>query len=289
MSDHVFTHAVGDDKVEKEFVVNMPNTEQYQEAQKVYNKAFYDAVQSKAILRAKLDDFMREQGLWNDDKEAEFKTLQEQILKGEQRLAKGGFKLTEARALALSMRKLRGELRDLIGTRSELDTNTAEGQADNQRFNYLVSQCLVYNDTKKPYFASFDDYTKRNNEPIAIVAAQKLAFQMYGLEDDFEKKLPENEFLQEFKFVNEDLQFINKDGHAVDQDGRLVDDKGRWIAYDENGKSYFVDKDGIRLSEDGNTYDKSERQPFLDDNDQPLTSEEVVSSVEEPEIEEAIA
>ena len=65
------------------------------------------------------------------------------------------------------MRKLRDDLRELISSRTNLDNNTAEGQADNARFNYLVSCCLVYSDNKKGYFNSYEDYLNRSSEEIA--------------------------------------------------------------------------------------------------------------------------
>jgi hypothetical protein len=49
-------------------------------------------------------------------------------------LAKGGISLTEAKTVALSMKKTREELRELIAIKTNLDTHTAEGQADNARF-----------------------------------------------------------------------------------------------------------------------------------------------------------
>ena len=99
---------------------------------------------------------MQQQGLWDDGKQKEFTDLQTKTMGAEQRLAKGGFKLSEAKLLSLELRHLRDQMRQLISTRSELDIHTAEGQADNQRFNYWVSVCLVYNNTKKPVFKDLD-------------------------------------------------------------------------------------------------------------------------------------
>ena len=141
------------DGVEKEFLVRSPSLNDQREAQKIYNQAFTDAVKSKSVVRAKLDDLLQDQGLWNEEKQAKFSLLQKDILDGEKRLAKGGFSLNEAKDLAIKMRRLREEIRELISVRTSLDNHSAEGQADNARFNYLVSVCLVYNDTKQPYFA----------------------------------------------------------------------------------------------------------------------------------------
>jgi len=250
--------------VKKTFLVTQPNLEQQREGQKVYNRAFSDAVQSGALIRAKLDNFMRKQEIWDDDKQKEFSELQNKILKSEQKLAKGGFKLSEAKALSLELRRFRDQLRDLIAVRSELDVHTAEGQADNQRFNYWVSQCLVYNDTKKPVYGDLDSYLKASTEETAIQGAQSLARLVYGLSDDYESKLPENQFLKEFDFVDDKLRLINDDGKLVDETGHLINDDGYYI----DDKGNLVDVEGNPLDKDGNY--AFERQPFLNEEGKPL-------------------
>jgi hypothetical protein len=251
---------------ETEFFIKEPSLHQQREGQKVYNQAFSDAVNSGSIVRARLDDLLKEQGLWDENKEAKFASLQTQINDNEQKLAKGGISLSEARNVALEIKKRREEMRNLISIKTNLDTHTAEGQADNARFNYLVSCCLVYNNNKnKPYFKSYEDYLNRSSDIIGVLGAQKLASMLYGLDSDFEKKLPENKFLIDYKFVNDDLRFIDKKGRLTDQEGRLVDKNGRYI----NEKGEFVDKNGHLVNQNGEYID-SEFKPFTDDSGKPV-------------------
>ena len=202
------------------------------------------------------------------EKQAKYTELQEELLAGEKKLAKGGFSITEAKKLALKMRDIRADLRDLISVRTSLDNHSAEGQADNARFNYLVSVCVVYKDNEKPYFKDLEDYMDRATDPVALSGAQKLANLIYGLDNNYEKNLPENKFLKKYKFVNDDLRFIDKNGRTVDSEGRLVDSKGRYIDTDGN----YVDKDGNRVDADGEYV--FDTQPFLDDNGVPIVVEE---------------
>ena len=260
------------DEVEKEFLVRLPNLDEQRQGQKEYNRAWTDAVKSGALLRSKLEDFMQEQGLWDEKKQIEVSELGRKINQKEQVLAKGGIKLSEAKQTALELKKLRAELRELISKRMELDVHTAEGQADNERFNYWVSTCLVYNDTKKPVFSNLEDYLNNASKEHASTGASKLAELLYNLNSNFEDTLEENQFLKEFKFVDDKGRLINKDGHLVDEEGRLIDEEG-----------YYVDKDGKRVDVDGNPIDEEgnygfERQPFLDDDGNP-----VVTSEEKPE------
>lgn len=254
--------------IEKDFLVKSPSLENQREAQKIYNQAFTDAIKSKSVVRAKLDDLLEDQGLWNDEKQAKFTSLQKELLDGEKRLAKGGFSLNEAKDLAIRMKQVRDEIRDLISVRTSLDNHSAEGQADNSRFNYLVSVCVVYNDTKEPYFKNLEDYLNRSTDEVAIKGAQNLANMLYGLDNDYESNLPENKFLKKYKFIDDKLRLVDKKGRLVDAEGRLIDESGRFV--DDNGN--FVDKYGNPVDKDGEYIVES--QPFLDENGNPVILDE---------------
>ena len=266
MNTDTFSMDIDDKKVE--FKLKSPSFKDQREAQKVYNQAFSDAVKSGCIVRGRLDDLLKEQGLWDDKKEMQLNTFQHEILTCEQKLAKGGISLNTAKGVALEMRELREKLRDLISVRTNLDNNTAEGQADNARFNYLVSCCLVYSDSNKAYFPSYEDYLNRSAEPVAIKGAQVLASKLYGLDDNYEKELAENKFLRQYKFVDENLRFINKEGSFVDSEGRLVNEDGQYI----NDAGDRVDRFGNLLDEEGEMIVES--KPFLDDDGEPVILED---------------
>ena len=234
------------------------------EAQKIFNQTFSDAVKSGSIVRAKLDDLLKDQGLWDDKKEIAFKTLQQNILDNEKKLASGGISLKEAKNTALNIKNLREEIRELIAVRTNLDTHTAEGQADNARFNYFVSACVVYKDTNNKYFNNYEDYLNRSTEDVSILAAQTLASIMYGLDSDFEKKLPENKFLLKYKLVNDNLDLVDGQGRLIDEDGRLIDKNGRYI----NDKGEYIDENGNLVNDTGDYI--VDFKPFLDDNGNPI-------------------
>lgn len=265
MKTRTFTAFI--DGKNKEMTVRSPSLNDQKEATKVYNQTFSEALKAKAVVRAKLDDLLVEQGLWDGIKQAKFTELQAQILDGERKLAKGGISLSEAKKIALEMRKTREDLRELISVKTNLDTHTAEGQADNARFNYLVSACTVYNDTGAPYFKNFEDYNNKSADPVALLAAQNLAGMLYGLDNDYEEKLPENKFLKQYKFVDTKLRLINQKGQLVDDTGRLIDENGRFI----NESGQFIDKDGNIVDEHGDYV--VEFSPFLDENGKPITVE----------------
>ena len=266
MNTYDFT--VNIDGKDTDFTVVSPSNVHYTEAQKVYNNAFSEAIKSKAIVRAKMEDVLKDQGLWDDMKQAEYTRLAAEINECEMTLKKGGIKLSDAKAVALKMRGLRDKLKELVSVRTSLDNQSAEGQADNAKFNYLVSACVVYKNNNQPYYKNLEDYLNSPASEVSIMGAKYLASMIYGLEDDFEKKLPENKFLTKYKFVNEDLELINKEGHRVDSDGRLINEFGRFV--DEEGN--YVDKNGNPISESGDYI--VDEQPFLDDDGNPIVDEE---------------
>ena len=263
-------------------IVRQPSTIEYRDSQVAYNKAFREALDSGALLRHKLTDYMKEQGLWDDDKQMRNDTYIDDITAREEKLKAGGIPLTEAKEIAMGMRALREDFRNLLAERNMLDGNSAEGQADNARFNALVGLCIVDSSTKKPYFVDQKAYESQADQPWVIEAAAELANMLYGLDPDYDNNLEEHKFLKEFKFMNKDHEFINKDGHLVDlsDDGaeRLIDEEGRFVAYRENGEKYYVNREGeeVVLVKDGGDKEEwvkaslAKRKPFLDDAGKPI-------------------
>lgn len=238
-----FTEKV--DGKDVEFLVRKPTLKESAKAQEVYNQAFASAINSKAILRERLNDVLKAQGLWNDEKEVRYNTLNAEIEEAIESLKAGG-KLDDAYKTALKIRNLRNERLALISSRLGLDSSTVEGQSDNARFNCLVSLCLVYNDTKKPFFASYEDYLNDSGSAVGSAGATHLASLLYNYDENVEKTYPENKFLAKFKFVDDKLRLINKEGKLVDEDGRLVNDKGQWV--NKDGK--LEDKNGKLIEEE---------------------------------------
>lgn len=248
-----------------EISVLRPNHKVTQSATLVYNRAFREAVETKdgqqgVLVRSKIESIMRDQNLWDDAKQNRYEEILKELLAGERRLTEGGFKQSEAKAIAINMRRWRNELRNLFARRNELDAFSAESLAEQARFNFMVAN-LVYLTDGKLYFKDVDDYLSRDEkDPVVLPAAQALGEMLYGLDEDFASKLPENKFLVKYGHVNKDLHLIRKkDGHLINADGKLVDDKGRLV----NEQNELVDADGNLLTESGEY--KVDFKEFIDD------------------------
>ena len=281
--------------------VKRPSTKEYKNSQIEYNKAFREALEGGAILKKKLGEYMRSQGLWDDAKDSEEKKLLTKIADDEGRLKKGGISLSRAKEIALSLRKTRAKFRTLIAERTMLDSNTVEGQADNARFNSLVTLCVLKQDKRTPAFEDLKDYDDQGDQPWAAEAAGELASLIYELDPNYDNTLEENKFLKAYNFANKKNQLVNEDGHPIfldEEEGEeyLVDENLRFIAYrtDEGYKNqdpedrYFVNKEGKEVTEERELVE-DDFEPFLDDSGKPVpvpekeTAEETTEETAEVE------
>jgi hypothetical protein len=252
----------------KEYAVYKPNAAQSENGSLEYARVFSKAVKSGALLRETVEGHMREQGIWDNDKDIKYVTLLDSINKADKSLQRGGIKLSEAKEIAVKMRMDRGELQNLIGEKNSLDANTAQGQGETARFNYLLVECLVYNDTGKSVYKDRDAYLRDDDSEVSQRSAAIFANMWYGLEEDYDKTLPENQFLKQWGVFDDELRLLNDDGELIDTYGRRVNEDGRFI--DESGN--FIDVEGDPLTEDGE-YDFG-KAVFFDDTGKPLGESE---------------
>lgn len=275
---NVFTVKVDDKDVELKVV--KPNLNQKNESDKVRNKKFREALDSGAYLKKEIVNVLRKRGEFSEEEERQSTELQDKIEKGLERLNEGGFEIEEAKKLAFDVARWRMDLAGLMQSYADMSDKTAEGQADNAAFDYLVSCCVVYNNDGKPFFKGYEDYLQKKDEQYAEVAAGEFFQLMGGVDIEALGQLPEYQFLKEFGFVNDKLQLVNENGELVDDDGRRVDEDGYYL----NDEGERVDRAGNKLDENNRPILK--RKPFTKDG-KPLPvvtekKEEVAKVEEEP-------
>ena len=268
----------------KSYCILNPTSQINEDASMEYNRIFSKALRNGALLRESLDSFMRDQNLWDDSRQEEYTGYLQQITEKERQLKLGGIKLSEAKQIAIEIRALRAISRVMIEHKNSLDVNTAQGQAENARFNYLLINCLVYNDEEdngqfRRVYSSMDEFNADEAEDsVGVEAAGIFARIYFGLEKDYEHNLPENKFLREYKFSNNEDHLVDEQGRTVDYEGRLVDENLRFV--DENGE--FVDIRGDRIDEEGNPVG-DRFSPFLDDKGKPISENQEEESKESKE------
>lgn len=260
------TFKVTENGQEIELKAKMPSISDQREAEKQYRKAFKAACDNGDYLRISLDTRLRKQGLWDDQLDMQYKTLLEEIRQNERKILTGGIKASEGRRIALENKKKREEIQELLNNRSILDNVTVEAQAENARFDCLVSSCTVYSNNDKPYFKSYDDYCNRKDSIVGWTAASNLASLINDYDENYKTNLTENKFLKKMGFVDDKYRLINKDGHLIDKDGKLIDEFGYYV--DEQGKRVDVNGEDVSIYEEG-ALDKA---VFLDDDGNPIVA-----------------
>lgn len=251
---------------DKDYVIRPANVQASVEAQKVYNKTFKKAIEEGAILKKSLEDHMRRQGLWDDGKQAEYESLLKKSADIEYKIKSGFYKkASQLREKGIELKKIRNELASLLMVRNSMDANTADGQADNERFFYLITTCVFDYETQKPVYTSLDDYHEKMETDLAAKCASEFANFAYGLEENFEEGLIENKLLKKLGLLNEKGQLTNKHGERVDLEGNLLNEEGARI-----------DKDGNRIDINNN--------PIIEDN--VIDTLEFEDDLEENEVEE---
>lgn len=250
-----------EDQKEIDLCVKRPDHKISREAHAIYARVWRQCAESKDyILRENLKKILRENNLWDDEKDKLYVDLNLKIITAEKALKAGGKKLSEGKQLAFDLADYRFQLQNLVAETNKYDENTAEAQAENARFDFLCSKCIVDpNKDGDPWFESYDDFCARKTEKVAFDGASELAKMIYGMDTDFQKKRPENEFLIKYGFMDDRLRLINKEGNFVDRDNKLINEDGRYV----NEKGEFINAGGEKVDEQGNVVVKSD--PFIDD------------------------
>ena len=220
---------------DKQYLIKELTADQTIEAQRVYTKEFKKAVEDGAILKQSLEEHMRDQGLWDDEMAEKYTDLVKQSADLEYKIKSGAYKkASELRDKAFELKKIRNELTALLSVRNSMDSVTAEGLADNERFFYLVSVCVYDYLTQKPVFSSLQDYKDQADSELAVKCASEYANVAYGLDENFQDAFVENKLLKRLNLLNDKGQLINRKGQRVDINGNLLDDEGSRIDADGN-------------------------------------------------------
>lgn len=209
---------------DKEYYVTKPSARQEKDGMIVFAKTLTKALKEGIMSHDKLDKVIRDEGVWDDDKQKKVLEIAEFLTVGIHKLSAGGIKLSDARTLAIQMRTKRFEYIQLVLEKTRLEGCTAEAIADRERTDFFVSVCVKNSDGSK-VFSSLEDYQEKQDSELGNVVSSKFAKLYNGYEEDLGfSKYPENEFLLKYKFTNEKLELVDKDGKFVDVEGNTMEE-----------------------------------------------------------------
>lgn len=213
------------------YSVKEPSLRIETEAQKVYNKQINKSlIDEKLILKDQMDTFLKERGLWDSEKEMMISSRREEIERKLKLLEKKGIKISEAIKLAKEVSALRFEVFALNSYKNQYNFLTADHHADAAKFSYLLCECLVYNDTGKRVFNSYEEMLDSNNKELFDKASEIMSNIVYGDVSEYIKDLPESKFLEKYKKYDpdavekpveteevEDTKFLDDEGNPIDE------------------------------------------------------------------------
>ena len=254
-------------------VIKEPSSQDTMMADRIKSKVFYEGLNNNVPTNAEIEKILEERNIWSEDKQRKLGEITKDIADKEYQLTKGGIKLSKAKRIALAIRSARLDIRVMVMEKNQYYNNSAEGQAENQHFNCLLSRCLVYNDDRTPYFKDLEDYLTNEDGLIGMWGATHLAKTLYGIGQEAEKELIENEFLIEYDFVNSDLSLIDGEQKLVDTEGNLVDSFGNKI--DKKGNIL----DGMGRPRDEHMKPIVKKSPFLSDDGKDIVKDVVKDTV----------
>lgn len=183
---------------DKTYKVQSPTARQQLDGKKVYIKAWGEARKQESILRPNLKQFLQENGIWSQEDEAELSKLDQKIIEIEDLLQEpGDASQDDLVKRANECLSARLERHVLLSRQLQYDGLTAEAQAENAQFGYLLSACLK-NEDGSPVFPSYDAYLDSMETELVELASEKLTELMYGVSlDTMFSDTPEYRFLEE--------------------------------------------------------------------------------------------
>ena len=248
-SDNKKIFEVETDGRNAKYAVLRPSPKVAERAKLVYGKAYRDATEAGLIVRDRVTEVLKSQGLWDDEKEKKYAELEGRIEEGRLKLAKGGIKKSEAFKVAVQMRIDRNEKSAMFASWGSLDDKTCESFADKTKLDFLTAECTVFNDGSqagKRVFENVEEFLKRDRDEVAKKAAEAAAGYAFGYDEGYQAKLPENAFLLKYGMARgDDMHLTLPDGRRVNWQMKLVDERDRLI--DEEGR--LVDEQGRVLEE----------------------------------------
>lgn len=232
-----------------EYAVLTPTAQVRRDSQIEHSRVFGKLLQTEGMLtRSALDDLITKNKMWNAASKKQYDKITKEIVRDAAKLEAGNMKLNKARELAIDIANKRTELNSLTSEYRQYDDITIDGQAEAAALDYMIAKCLVDNTTGKPVYASMDDYVENKDDVVASMGYINMLQLEYGSANELQKKTPENQFLLEWNFINDDLRFINGDGQLIDREGKLVTEDGEYVDQKKPvEKKPFLNDDGTPI------------------------------------------
>jgi hypothetical protein len=174
---------VNGESVEVKF--SEPNQSQIFELDKFYRKIFSECVRGDIMTEAEAKKRYEKSGAWTEVEEAEMQVLIQKLAFGSVKLENMEEVSEEATDLISSIQSDRADLFDLIASKTELLSNTAEGMSNEQKVFKYIALCLCSDDGKVLFGSdkALEDYAIDNRDDFSSIVHEAYGL-VYGIDND---------------------------------------------------------------------------------------------------------
>lgn len=185
-----------------------PTQEEIFKLDLVYRVAFANAMRQGVMCEAEARKVFKESGAWTSEDEnkinmltlkiAQLETIVKAFLQGSNPEEKNEDDINN---MVTELMTLRNDHLTLIGTRTSLFRQTAEGAADEQRMHKFVELCCYRSEDEEKLFGSHDEYINflmEQHDAESEIYKQAYMFE-YGLPEDISAGWAEVEWLKHYK------------------------------------------------------------------------------------------
>jgi len=187
------------------YKVVAPNLLIEMEAKKIYTEEFQKGWKEGMIPRDRLVNELVKQGILDSDHEDKISAMQRELTDLLSPLKTGGIKKSEMVERAKKAQDVRNKIYNEISKRTKYDDLTIESRAEDARFKYLMLVCLQKQDGSR-YFKSEKELVDCTDQEVLAYASNELTKFMYGDNTGFLQALPENKFLIEYGYMDENFE-----------------------------------------------------------------------------------
>jgi len=237
----------------KSVFVRKPRKQDLENAERVYNTKVAELIrnndENQLLTRSELEKFLEARAFYTNEDLENITSTQKTIIEGLEKLKKGGITLKEGRQICLDISDARRSLVDILSRRQSYDFATIESVAEFERDKYLVFLCVYTEDNDERYWMAPEDMTNDDSVALYDLAHKYITHQIYGVDENLDKSLPENKWLLKYGFVDENLYFI---------------DRKTGVKTDRSGKEVANGEEGEKLDDDLSFIDNPE-EPFVDE------------------------
>ena len=113
MADNLPQITIQEDGKDCVLTLRPPTTEDYNQADKIKSKVFYESLKDGLPTNDELEKILIERNIWSKEHQREAERIKREIADKEYKLSKGGIKLSKAKKIALEIRQLREDYKTL--------------------------------------------------------------------------------------------------------------------------------------------------------------------------------